>query len=1384
MNKPKNSFRVVAILCSLVLLLSSVNLNIITLADTDAPTVTYYEDEGGYGTAKLTADEVAYGQNVIKGQTPYAERVNGADRAISDYNAISYAKITDGIMDGHYDFLASDSAGNDFDIVYKLNGTKKIEKFVYYGVRCYDWVADKALTGVYEVYASLSYSNLFDPESKIYDYDYTRDGKHKIQTATFNKEINANFVAVRIKNPISNEDNQYFGTRISEIAFLGRNADVQVSVIEPEFITSAITVDENDVNNRFVGAYIDVNLYKDGTHTEEWGSRSDAIVFKGFGAWDGSAGDCKAWGLLNDTTSTNSYWQVDISLSEAIDDPESFVYYAHDSKNLASRHYAVFMASNKDSLYDESNKVVELTVNDNSAKRLGDRIDLTESGKTLKNINYVGIRFYHAAYHNAGGCPIVHNNMLALYGGTPVVQQEGIESIQSLQEVDLTGDNYLEKGSYSGGFYVNGEKTNEFSWYGVINAGLNAWHDENSNACFTKGVPNNLTQKDSYWQLDVKLSGKVSDPEKIVFLAHDSRKDLMSQHYAVFASDSTSDLYNEENKIIEVTGSTSRLGDEIDLSKIDKDIKNVTCFGIRFYHRGYTNSFGCQGQHIYLFGVYGGTYAESKVEVRAYNSSNEYGGADQLARDTAEIGENLIIGKSPYSIRVNGSAPDKWISTALATDGKFDKHFDYGQYNGTDGTCDFIYKLDSNPDVIKKVEKFIIMGHKDDNGSWADQYLTGKYEVYAAVNYTELFNEENMIYDYDWERDGLSRLQAATFKTDIYARYVAVRIINPVSFCTNISYQCPRISEIAFLGKTANIADDEKVISDNMPLEVYYGDNAGNKTDISDSISLEEYKALFDGRTDTAVEFKTNGNRLDVIVNLLKDYKVTNILAKTASNKGYSVYAASKFSELWAESAKISDGVYSDSTGSVKARYVRFSFDISSREKLKLQDIEVKGLANPMIILSEHLGLSIDNATVSTFENPVGNKDENNINFVSNSFDRVFNGDYYQTPARLIQGGVDGESTLNALVKLSALQNITEYTIAFTPHLVRYQPTKINVYIGETYEDAMDFTRTPDKTFTGLPEVGKYTEEIKPTLARYIRIEFVENNYGKGTSNIYGDLDENFFAGKNMEFALSEIDVIGTPVVGMADEDGNLLSFEQDGVKWSILALDENDVPTDVYSSKLVSVATTAEQKKSLYNAPYYKIDGDKAYRVEFYDISGKKIEDIGGRYVKISFPITADKEWLVGNTSNNSSVKLYDISTDNNTITVEDTYSSSLGFCLLVLTDENDSYWNGVNDTPAPTPDPTPTPTPTPDSPSTPGNTTPSYNNGFVNDNTESEVTDETEREQQLVTVGTETKHSLISPGVPTYLIVLIVAESVLLAGCIAAILFVQFKKPKKFIK
>lgn len=318
--------------------------------------------------------------------------------------------------------------------------------------------------------------------------------------------------------------------------------------------------------------------------------------------------------VSNDVNQTDNYWRLRFKINGTLNNPQSFVLNFHKStKTLASQHYAVFAADSIDKL--ESSKIIEMKA---SKERCGDFFDV--SGLNLTNIKYVEVRIYHRGFNqqNWGSKPIImgqHINEIGFFGGT-VNSNEGTaitEHTVISKNPSLTlGENHLVGSDMKAGFYsadklvadckLDSNTAANFT-DGVLSNDYNLNWDVGKK--YTAGYPNDAFQTDSYYQIQIELSGQLRAPERFVFIG---RKDgqFMSHHYAVFASDNLNELYKASNKIIEISDSQERAGDDVSLTGFDKTVSYI---GIRFYHRGYTyaNTEGATLQFVNEIGFYGGS---------------------------------------------------------------------------------------------------------------------------------------------------------------------------------------------------------------------------------------------------------------------------------------------------------------------------------------------------------------------------------------------------------------------------------------------------------------------------------------------------------------------------------------------------------------------------------------------------------------------------------------------------------------------------------------------------------------------------------------------------------------------------------------------------------
>ena len=509
--------------------------------------------------------------------------------------------------------LTADSSANQtanyWQLLFKFDGVLNNPKQFVFG---FHKTNNDFKASHYAVFASEKYEDL--ENSKIIDINDADGRKGDVINIDELNLNNIGYVEIRIYNTGSENWTQH----ITELGLFGGTVEKSDNTITnvTDTLTNTDSFNEylSDNKNNLEGSSGTVGFYNNSKLTDEAGIfnyqnkffDSDIASETSIGGMHKDASKCSIAGVSDNVFQTENYWQVDIKVGGELKNPQKFaVVYHHSSKTLVSKHYAVFASDNYSDLYD--NKIIEII---NSSERIGDVIDV--SALNLEKVKYVGVRFYSCGFTTDIGCKTQHIAELGFFGGT-VVKDNAITDHTVLSknpDVDLSENRLagseIKCGFYSGDTLIKDcglDATDAANFFdGVLSDGYSTGWDAGKN--YTAGYSNDIFQTENYYQIQIELSGQLKSPDRFVLIG---RKDgqFMSKHYAVFASDDLSNLYSDDNKIIEILDSTERAGDEIAFSGFDKIVKYV---GIRFYHRGYTFDAeqGNTLQFINEIGLYGG----------------------------------------------------------------------------------------------------------------------------------------------------------------------------------------------------------------------------------------------------------------------------------------------------------------------------------------------------------------------------------------------------------------------------------------------------------------------------------------------------------------------------------------------------------------------------------------------------------------------------------------------------------------------------------------------------------------------------------------------------------------------------------------------------------
>ena len=739
--------------------------------------------------------------------------------------------------------------------------------------------------------------------------------------------------------------------------------------------------------------------------------------------------------------------------------------------------------------------------------------------------------------------------------------------------------------------------------------------------------------------------------------------------YDVYLSDNKDDLYNSENKIYSYNWEKegAKRGQIVTFT----EPKNGRYIAVRIL-KTYTTAPSYNYARISEIAVYGYDNTNYTVQHIAEKES-DYKTPNMFSNEQfAALGDDLIKDVKPM-MRSNGVV-DRTLNDYTGNklnDGDVENGFNINIWRkATYGEpyIDIIYDLGEDP---IEIEKFFFLGFY---APWR-HYYTGRYQVFIAEEFDDLFLDDNMVYEYDYRSQQVSRGQIVTFKKAPVGCYVAVRIIEPniVEFdrYPNDAWVCPKLSEIAVYGHKAVFEEVPINLAQAKPVNAYLTDAAGNVTEISEKLfGADESAMLTDGDLTKDVTFKTSKQRLDIVYNLCRDMNVDKIKLSSAAGLGnYTVYAASDYNDIWKESSKLENGgnaeISFESPRSM--RYVRISAE-GENDTVKISEIEVIGL-NRQQLKYKNLSRSVLTSGIQVFTENFETGEKGYLEIDPDSSSKLFDSDTSFPVA--LEGGDPAKDSMNLLVYLGDLKIVDSIELDFFKRISQYQPGALSLYLGENEEDVLGKSAKPVCSWDYSAD--NYKAAFKPRLARYMRVSVTK----------YTPDDYDGYC-----VAFTEIRINGSAVTGTQTDRNNdvLLSFKDKdtGIEWDILRFDTNDILTGISDSYIKAIDVNDAQKASLYES-LYKIQNGKAYEIKFADRNGKEINVLGDRSIRIKVPssmIPGVDETLIGKITDSSTVRLCEtlVSDDNSSyIYVEWDKETAGGFTLALPTTSDDSYWNGL---------------------------------------------------------------------------------------------------------
>ena len=547
------------------------------------------------------------------------------------------------------------------------------------------------------------------------------------------------------------------------------------------------------------------------------GSTASRNQIQAANIWDSSYSFSKA--------STDKYIQVTFALKKVVNNPSKFLI-AHDqafyeSNPTVNQWYEIFASDTEADLYENSIFVYKNA----SAKKVEQQLDL--SGMNLGNVKYFGIRFYHVPT----GCFALPSE-IALYGGEAVPTASittGYQNYSKGSAYTAYGQNHLEY-AIGEAIATNGTDTvaanvalgsvdGKFTDSGTIAAGDGL--NENKEAVLTE-ANNGLDQTAAYLQLQYTLNAPVDNPQKFVFIHHNSVSgSFNSAHYAVFASDSLETLYDKalyEFKADAGVGNTH----VIDISEFE--LQNVKYAAIRLYHRAYNNC----NQHIEEFGLYGGTM-EAGFDT---NSTAAF-------PNTSWGSNNILKGKEVSAVSDNGSSvvpfedTDKDDYLAGFTDDK----------TANDGTgAKYIPGLEQGGSFKVTYDLGGTLNNPTTVNFQAGWGVAKPYTVYASATLEDLYNAENAIVEVAGYTGGIVYRNITTDITE--KNLTGIKYIGLKVDATNNTMI--HITEFAVKGGTYTEDPKEPEVSISLGASVFASTAGQNANDITYRLNVTSDSTIVD----------------------------------------------------------------------------------------------------------------------------------------------------------------------------------------------------------------------------------------------------------------------------------------------------------------------------------------------------------------------------------------------------------------------------------------------------------------------------------------------------------------------------------------------------------
>ena len=691
-----------------------------------------------------------------------------------------------------------------------------------------------------------------------------------------------------------------------------------------------------------------------------------------------------------------------------------------------------------------------------------------------------------------------------------------------------------------------------------------------------------------------------------------------------------------------------------------------------------------------------GKYSDPTFEPKVLTDTKDF----NISNLPSVFGKNIIAGSTP-AIFENGKRNYKYVDTLKSAVSKVpdpaNAHADLIlDWNEEGDYVDLRFKINTDYE-LNRIKGFAFQGIYKDN----EPYYTREFEIYVAEEAEDLFLGKP-VFKYSAKEYG-------TMKGVVYefpegkrpeGNYFCIRILKPWDAVDKtLETRSVRVSLLYVWVEEAEVTPGPTNLAENMPIEAFFSNN-GTNTKVSDSnLTVSETYNLTDASDSTKATINTKSSsrdNLNIIYNLCGDMEIDKISLRllnnsTAGFKKMKVYAASSMGEVNTDGALI--WTYEPSgSGSLNPtrllnsdrtiRYVRFSFT-GTKDYITINTINIEGMDNQKN-KTRDITASLDSTNIEVNRVNLKSGNSNMIEYDSTILAYLIDGDSESYLS--FHEDIVGENEYEIIIKLGDLRTISQVQVDFTKFHEIHHPRTVKIYTAESEEQL--YSRNESTGAELIAEFGEKDLEdsrveklFKPFLSRYIKVvlsDFKENES-------YKLPDGNYL----MNGICSDIKIIGSKVRGMqtSEDDETLLTFadKKTGMNVSIDRIDINDVFTDIFSMKITSENATNWQMRSLEKEPYLKVIDKKIYKIEFIDIYGNPVTNLGGRNVIITY--TPDKKYavndcMIGSVKNKKKIQVLETvysssnATSNGFVwkTNDDNY-----VVFLAMTTADDKYWDSI---------------------------------------------------------------------------------------------------------